>query len=63
MPGQAHGPVADRVDHPAMVLVISDYERNRDTGVDQRVDQRVGYESGLTSVGRRHEALAQARRR
>jgi len=57
--GQADGPAANRIDDHAMVLVISHHERNSDTGVDQSV----GFESRPTSVGRRHEALAQARRR
>ena len=59
MAGQADAPVANRIDNSVMVLVISHYERNSDAGIDQSV----GFESRPTSVGRRHEALAQARRR
>lgn len=59
MPGQAQRPVADRVDNGAMVLVISDDERHGDTGIDQRV----GLESRPSNGGRRHAALAPARRR
>ena len=58
MAGEAKRPVANRIDHGAMVLVISHYKSNSDAGIDQSV----GYESGPTSVGRRHEALAPARR-
>ena len=59
MARQPEGLVANRVDHCSMVLVISHYERNSDAGIDQSV----GFESLPTSVGRRHEAFAQARRR
>jgi hypothetical protein len=59
MAGKAECPVANRIDNSMMVLVISHYERNSDAGIDQSV----GFESRPTSVGRRHEALAQARRR
>ena len=59
MAGQADDLVANCVDNDAMVLVISHYERNSDAGIDQGV----GFESRPTSVGRRHEAFAQARRR
>ena len=57
--GKAERSVADRFDNTVMVLVISYYERNSDAGIDQSV----GFESRPTSVGRRHEALAPARRR
>jgi hypothetical protein len=56
---QPEGPVANRIDHCAMVLVISHYERNSDAGIYQDV----GFKSRPTSVGRRHAAPAQARRR
>ena len=59
MAGQAEGPVANRIDDGAMVLVISHYERNSDAGIDQSV----GFESRPTSGGRRHAAPAPARRR
>ncbi len=59
MAGEAECPVANRIDNGVMVLVISHYERNSDAGIDQSV----GFESRPTSVGRRHGALAQARRR
>ena len=59
MAGEANCSVANRIDNGAMVLVISHHERNGDAGIDQSV----GFESRPTSVGRRHEALAQARRR
>ena len=59
MAGEAKCPVAKRTDNTVMVLVISHYERNSDAGIDQSV----GFESRPTSVGRRHAALAQARRR
>ena len=59
MAGEAKRSVANRFDNTVMVLVISHYERNSDAGIDQSV----GFESRPTSVGRRHEALAQARRR
>ena len=58
MAGEAKCPVANRIDNGAMVLVISHYERNGDAGIDQSV----GFEIGPTSVGRRHAALAPARR-
>ena len=59
MAGEAKCLVAKRIDNTMMVLVISHYERNSDAGIDQSV----GFESCPASVGRRHEALAQARRR
>ena len=59
MAGQAQCLIANRINNGAMVLVISHYERNSDAGIDQSI----GFESRPTSVGRRHEALAQARRR
>ena len=59
MAGEAKYPVANCIDNGVMVRVISHYERNSDAGIDQSV----GFESRPTSVGRRHEALAQARRR
>ncbi len=59
MAGEAKCPIANRIDNSVMVLVISYHERNGDAGIDQSV----GFEIGPTSVGRRHEALAQARRR
>jgi hypothetical protein len=57
--GEAECPGANCIDHGAMVLVISLYERIGDAGIDQSV----GYESGPTSVDRRYEALAPDRRR
>ena len=59
MAGEAKYLVAKRTDNTVMVLVISHYERNSDAGIDQSI----GFESRRTNVGRRHEALAQARRR
>ena len=58
MAGEAYCPVGNRIDNGVMVLVISHYERNSDAGIDQSV----GFDSRPISVGRRHEALAQARR-
>jgi hypothetical protein len=58
MAGQTEGPVANRINNGAMVLVISHYERNSDAGIDQSV----GFVSRRTSGSRRHEALARARR-
>ena len=59
MAGEAKRPPAKRIDNSVMVLVISHYERNSGAGIDQSV----GSQSRPTSAGRRHEALAQARRR
>ena len=59
MAGDAKCRVANRIDNGVMVLVISNYERNSHAGIDQSV----GYQSGPTRVGRRHEALARAHRR
>src|SRR5689334_190531 len=45
---EAKSPVANRVDRRAMALMIGQHERNRETGIDQRVGSRV---AGLAAVG------------